>query len=226
MDEKPSSAPAGRDLAAIAGALVLPSLITWLYFFQAAEWDSTWQRSIFGVLKVVQFGFPIAWVLFMQGGAKGLRGEGARGISFRGLLEAVIFGAVIAAAMFVLYYGLLRNSDAILPAVVPIQKKIEGFGIDTVGKYAALSIFYSLCHSFLEEYYWRWFVFGQLRRQMNFPSAMFISAVGFMAHHVLVLGFYFGFSPGRRPSSQPQSPSAAPFGPGSTTATSRWSARG
>ena len=52
---------------------------------------------------------------------------------------------------------------------------------------------YALIHSFLEEYYWRWFVFDKLRDQL--PStgwAIFFSSIGFMAHHVIVVSFYFG----------------------------------
>ena len=56
-----------------------------------------------------------------------------------------------------------------------IRDKIAGFGIDSVWKYALLAVFYSLFHSLLEEYYWRWFVFRQLRhlcrcgRRSSFP---------------------------------------------------------
>jgi membrane protease YdiL (CAAX protease family) len=60
-------------------------------------------------------------------------------------------------------------------------------------KYVALAVFYSLAHSLLEEYYWRWFVFGQLRRLLPLWPAIVVSAVGFMAHHVLVLSLYFGW---------------------------------
>jgi membrane protease YdiL (CAAX protease family) len=42
-------------------------------------------------------------------------------------------------------------------------------------------------HSLFEEYYWRWFVFRQLRRLAPLWPAVVISALGFMAHHVIVL---------------------------------------
>ena len=29
-----------------------------------------------------------------------------------------------------------------------------------------MAVFYAVVHSFLEEYYWRWFFFGQMRRLM------------------------------------------------------------
>jgi membrane protease YdiL (CAAX protease family) len=57
-----------------------------------------------------------------------------------------------------------------------------------------VGVFYSLLHSLLEEYYWRWFVFGQLRRMAPVWIAIAISSLGFMAHHVIVLATYFGIA--------------------------------
>ncbi len=48
-----------------------------------------------------------------------------------------------------------------------------------------------LAHSLLEEYYWRWFVFGQLRRLTTFLPAAVVSSLAFMAHHVVILAVYF-----------------------------------
>jgi membrane protease YdiL (CAAX protease family) len=45
-------------------------------------------------------------------------------------------------------------------------------------------------HAFLEESYWRWFVFGQLRQFMAWPLAAGISGLAFALHHVIVLGSY------------------------------------
>jgi membrane protease YdiL (CAAX protease family) len=95
--------------------------------------------------------------------------------------------------MCLLYKGLLVPLGWMDVAVKPIRAKIEGFGVDTLWAYAALGVFYSLIHSFLEEYYWRWFVFAQLRRLVTVPMAVVISSLGFMAHHVLLLGTFFGW---------------------------------
>jgi membrane protease YdiL (CAAX protease family) len=96
--------------------------------------------------------------------------------------------------MAALYFGMLRSSELMSAASIQIREKTSGFGIHSVWKYAALGAFYSLCHSLLEEYYWRWFVFGQLKRAAPLDSAIVISSLGFMAHHVLLLGKFFGFA--------------------------------
>ena len=73
------------------------------------------------------------------------------------------------------------------------------FGDDflrTPAQFAAAGIFYALVHSLLEEYYWRWFVFGQLRRLLPLGQSTALASLAFAAHHWIVLGSYFGrFSP-------------------------------
>jgi membrane protease YdiL (CAAX protease family) len=180
--------PPTRDLVAVLVALVLPSLITWIYFFQVAGASASTQLVVFNMVKVIQFAFPLAWVLAVQKERVTLRPPHARGTGV-----GLAFGVVVFAATFALYLGVLRGSDLLIAASDEIVGKLQGWGIDRVWKYAALGIFYSLFHSLLEEYYWRWFVFGQLRRFASPGPAVLISSLGFMAHHVLVLGKFFGF---------------------------------
>jgi hypothetical protein len=75
-----------------------------------------------------------------------------------------------------------------------VRLKVTSAGITSPGKYVALGVFYSAAHSLMEEYYWRWFVFGRARHLLPQTSAIAISSLGFMAHHVIVLSVYFGWS--------------------------------
>jgi uncharacterized protein len=188
MHESSPTKTRPRDLAAVIVALVLPSAITWLYFFEAERFSSGAQLAIFNVVKLIQFAFPLVWVLAVQKGRVTLRPP-----HYGGVNAGLTFGSLVGAAMFALYLFALRGSDLLVAANEQILGKVLGMGIDTVWKYAALGLFYSLLHSLLEEYYWRWFVFGQLRRFMTPGPAIVISSLGFMAHHVLVLGKFFGF---------------------------------
>jgi membrane protease YdiL (CAAX protease family) len=183
-----SRPPRPRDLAAIIAALVLPSAITWIYFFGAETARAGVQLAVFNAVKVVQFVFPAIWVVIVQRQRLSLRPPSVRGVGV-----GLAFGAVVAAAIFGLYFGWLKTSPVFSHAAEEIREKVAGFGIDSPAKYAALGLFYSLCHSLLEEYYWRWFVFGQLRRWITLGPAIAVSSLGFMAHHVLVLGKFFGF---------------------------------
>jgi membrane protease YdiL (CAAX protease family) len=71
-----------------------------------------------------------------------------------------------------------------------LAEKLHGLGAETLGRFVLLAAFISLAHSFLEEYYWRWFVFGRLRQYMPLGAAMAVSSLAFMAHHVIVLSVY------------------------------------
>jgi membrane protease YdiL (CAAX protease family) len=58
----------------------------------------------------------------------------------------------------------------------------------------ALALYYSIVHSFLEEYYWRWFAFRLLRRFVATVPAVAVQGAAFAAHHLLVLGIFFGWN--------------------------------
>jgi membrane protease YdiL (CAAX protease family) len=188
--DAPQSRPTPADLIAVLVALVLPTAITWVYFFGAAGEAKGVQAAVYGAVKVLQFGLPIGWVWLVQRGRVTLRPPGGQGVGI-----GLAFGAAVAAGMVALYAVLLQQQSDLLAVAEPhIRAKVAGFGINSLWKYAALGAFYSLIHSLLEEYYWRWFVFGQLRRFGNVPIAAVVSGLGFMSHHVLVLGKFFGFA--------------------------------
>jgi membrane protease YdiL (CAAX protease family) len=90
-------------------------------------------------------------------------------------------------------YWLLSGTELMAGMQERVVEKVSGLGMSSVWKYAMLGVFYALVHSFLEEYYWRWFVYDMLKRFVNVPVANLISSLGFMAHHVVLLSVYFGW---------------------------------
>lgn len=178
-----------RDWFAVLFALVLPTFVTLVYFVWAEGLNETLQQLIYLVAKIVQFGFPVFWVVVVQ-----RHRPRPWPVSWAGVLLGVVFGLLVFAAGMAVYHGWLKSADFFVAAVGPIQEKIAGLGLDAAWKFAALGVFYSLCHSLMEEYYWRWFVFDQLKRLMPLWPAIVVSALGFMAHHVLVIGAFFGMA--------------------------------
>jgi len=176
-----------RDWLAVLFALVLPTFVTLAYFVWAEGLSEGLQQSIYLGAKIIQFGFPIFWVCLIQ-----RHRPRPWPISSRGTLLGLVFGLLVLVAALALYYGWLKSAEFFVAGLVPIQEKIVDLGLDAAWKFAALGLFYSLCHSLLEEYYWRWFVFDQLKRLVAVWAAIVISALGFMAHHVLVIGAFFG----------------------------------
>ncbi len=204
-------------------ALAVPTLFTWLYFVLAADLAAGAQQQIYLAVKVVQFAFPLVWVLTILREPlwqyrPRLRGD-AIGIG-------TLFSAAVVAAGWLLYSLVLRDSQLFADTSQSISDKLATFGIVTPRKYAALGLFYSLCHSLLEEYYWRWFVFGHLRLLTRFWPAAIASALFFACHHVIVLAVYFGATSPITWLFSARSRSAACSGPGYTSEVIRSSAPG
>jgi len=110
----------------------------------------------------------------------------------RGLLFSLLSGLAVVAALLLSWRPILAASPAFEQAPAAVAAKVASFGIDSGAKFFLLAAFYSVIHSFLEEYYWRWFVFGRLQRRLPFAAAAVVSAVAFTSHHVLVVGHFLG----------------------------------
>jgi membrane protease YdiL (CAAX protease family) len=181
----PGDLPGAATAAALVAAAVFPTFATWLYFVVLP--GGPWALTAYAVAKGLQFAFPLVWTLWGLRVPLRLRGAEAR----RDLLPGAISGAAILALLF----GLWKPLTA-LPALrgVPaaIAGKMDAFGIVSPGTFLLLAAFYSVVHSLLEEYYWRWFLFGGLRRRMPVGAALLLGSLAFMSHHVLVLGELLG----------------------------------
>ncbi len=171
------------QVAAIVFAMVFPSIGTWLYFVAFAGHSAV--GVVYAITKIVQFGFPLVWVLAME--RKRLRMQRP---DVRGMLVGVAFGITVLTAMLALYYGVLGDSSYTQQGRAPLIAKLNDFGANTPLGFLGLAVFYCLLHSFMEEYYWRWFVFGRLRQFTGLWTAIVVSSLGFMAHHVIVVSRY------------------------------------
>lgn len=182
----------GREVGVILFALLFPSVVTLLYFVVLAQAAPPIQQTAYALGKCVQFGLPAFWVFVVER-------EPLCWIrpTRSGLGVNLVFGAAVVGLMMVLYRVWLNPTGYLAPgspAGQAILEKVQGFGVGGVWRYAALGAFYAVIHSGLEEYYWRWFVFGQLRRIMPLGAALLASSVGFMLHHVILLGVYFDWA--------------------------------
>ena len=174
--------------------MVFPSLIAWVYFVLLAPPSSTeppgfLPLTIYAVGKIIQFSLPLFWMLGITQ-KRPILGQ----CHASGLWIAGGFGLAVAAATLTVYFGILRGSPILAQTPEKVREKVELFHAATPLSFIGLAIFLSAIHSFLEEYYWRWFMFGQLRDQIGSWFGGLVSSLGFMGHHVIVLGVYF---PGR-----------------------------
>lgn len=187
-----ASPPVNRHLAwtGVGIALLLPTIVTLAFFVYAPRYipDSQWPTYV--LMKCVEFAFPIAWVLWVLRERIQLWRPRWSGIAL-----GVAFGLLVAVTTWLVYHYLLSGTEDFREAVTKVRDKVQGFGIDRPWKFALFGAFYSLNHALLEEYYFRWFLFGQLRRLVPLWPAVFISGFGFMLHHVPILGVFFKWDP-------------------------------
>lgn len=189
MAQPRSHIAARAEAVAMLAALVVPTLVTWVYFVALAESPPGLQQAAYTVGKGIQFGFPAVWVLLVVRDRP--RWRWPRPLE---LVEGAAFGAAMFVAAMIVYHGWLKPGGTLESAGPAIARKVTRFGIEGLGAFVALGVFYSVVHAFLEEYYWRWFVFGRLEGLVGYGKAALVSSIGFTAHHVLVLSVYFGGS--------------------------------
>jgi uncharacterized protein len=178
-----------RDALALIWAMAFPSFMTWIYFVAAAGSGTQVNSAVliaYFAGKVIQFGFPAVYVGLTE--PRSLRPAWP---GFRGLAFGLTFGLIVGGAALALYYSVLKDSRVLQETPEKVLAKLREAGYASVSGFIGVACFISIVHSLLEEYYWRWFVFGWLKRHMGIRLAGVLASLAFMAHHVIVLAVYF-----------------------------------
>lgn len=185
-----------RDAAVLAFALAFPTFITWLYFIALADAPAALQQGAYAVGKLAQFALPVAYVFIWRRKMRPFaEWQGTKSTQrLRSFLVGGAFGLTVMIVGWFLYDWLLKPSGLLAAPQGQIEAKVQGMDLASPIAFIALALFYSICHAFLEEYYWRWFIYRESRGAMQQPVAIAVSSVGFMAHHVLVVATYFGWT--------------------------------
>jgi membrane protease YdiL (CAAX protease family) len=178
------------DVLALIFTMGYPSLMSWLEFvlLRGASRDGNLAIQLtFWLGKVVQFSFPIVYVWFRARNTIHIEPPNKRG-----MLVGIAFGLSVGAGALILYFGWLRSSPAFASTPRQVYNWLYEFNpfFTTFAGYLILAFTFALVHSFMEEYYWRWFVFGRLKALLPVVPAVILSSLAFMAHHVIVLNVY------------------------------------
>lgn len=163
--------------------MILPCLASLVYFVGAAGGAA---QVVYALTKLFTLVWPLIAVTIVLG-------ETFPKVSWRDNrhLQALIPGTLFGCAVVALMWGLLATPlgseiEASRPA---IAEKAESLGITQ--RYWAFALFLSVFHSAIEEYYWRWFVFGQLRHLLPPAPAHLAAGASFAAHHLVIASQYF-----------------------------------
>lgn len=186
--ETRSDPPGGQDLVfAVLPAMVVPLLGALIYFVAYA--DEPWARAVYTLVKIYTLVWPVlaTWLVLRE---RLPRPNLRDARHWRAVPLGLAFGLLVGA----LAVGLTLSplGEALFAFRSQVRAQVGQFGV--LDHYLAFSLFLSLAHSGLEEYYWRWFVFGTLRRLWSRHPAAAIAGVAFASHHVVVLSQYFSVS--------------------------------
>jgi membrane protease YdiL (CAAX protease family) len=183
----PLKPPRLATALAVAVALLFPTAMASVYFLALGGTGrhNLLQQIAYGAGKTFQFAIPLLFLVLVER----RRPEWQRP-NTSGLLLGVGFGVLVGALILGAWYAGLHSSRVAEQASARLRVKLAEFGITSGVEYLALCVFLCVAHSFLEEYYWRWFVFGRLRTLLPLWPAVVVSSLGFMAHHVLIVWAY------------------------------------
>lgn len=187
VDERmDASAPVGWP--ALVPALVVPLLGSLVYFVWMP--DGALGQIAYALTKLFTLAYPLVFLRAVGLGGLTRRrdGQGVRWPSWRSVvLAGVGSGLLIAglgAALMLTPLGELVGQGA-----AAASGKADALGFRD--HFILFALFLAVFHSGLEEYYWRFFVYGQLRRKCGGPMAHGLAALTFAAHHlVLTLQFF------------------------------------
>lgn len=178
-DVKPS-----RLWAVLFPAMLVPLAASVFYFVLFSEY--AFARVIYAGTKLFTVVWPLlAVLLVLKTGFPKLNLTDSR--HWKALPLGLLSGAAIVAAMFAAMASPV--GDVVTASAADIRKKAEELGI--LDHYWTFAIFLSVLHSLIEEYYWRWFVFGRLRLATGKCAAHLLAGAAFASHHVIVATQFF-----------------------------------
>jgi uncharacterized protein len=198
LSDPPSATPPKDErrllrIAFMVVAIFLPTLVTWVYFTLLASSPASFQKSAFSIGKSIQFSLPLIGLVLLGFWQVRFIG-GASQIQWRtSVLLGLVSGLAIGLSIYCVNRFVLMPFGLMDGPTVEIDEKLNEFGLNSLSLFIFMGVGYATVHSLMEEYYWRWFVFGNLSNVLSIRNAVFISAIGFMLHHVLVLARYFGW---------------------------------
>lgn len=181
---------ASRSACGLRWSLFLPALVVPFIFslFYFVLYPGTgFGNAFYTAHKVFLIVWPVVAGRLILGDRLALE-KGAHPRRLASLVPGILFGMVVVSAMVLLLH--LPVGEALLDANrEKIVQRIHDLGV--AEHFLLFAVFLSVIHSAMEEFYWRWFAFGQARKLMPTGLAHFVAATGFSLHHIVILSQFF-----------------------------------
>lgn len=173
-----------RTWFALVPAMLLPFALSLLYFVFMS--DNPVARVLYGGTKVFQLLWPVFcfWVIL---GTPLPKVRLRSGKTARSIPLALLSGGGIVLIMILLMQTPL--GEMVEGSSGEMESKARELGV--LEHYIPFALFLALVHSLLEEYYWRWFVYGRLREVTRPSAAHLLGGLSFALHHVVICSQFF-----------------------------------
>ncbi len=102
-------------------------------------------------------------------------------------IRSIIMGTIFAVLTVGVMFGLMQTGIGDVVRDNGHQVKDFTIKLGVLEHFWMFAIFLSFLHSYMEEFFWRWFVFGNLSRIMPAGGAILLAGVGFASHHIVIL---------------------------------------
>lgn len=172
--------------------MVVPLLGTLIYFVILP--GGAVSQVVYGATKFFTLVFPLGVYFLLE---RRWQREGVErsagwdwGKQVRALPVGVLTGLLIGGVMVGLF-ELSSMGDYVRRYSETVRGKAVGLGV--LEHYWLFGAFISVGHSLLEEYYWRWYVFGRLSGLVRPGWAYFLGSLAFAGHHYVLLGSFFSW---------------------------------
>src|SRR5437867_3357354 len=138
-----------RDWFALAFAVSAPSLMTWVEFAVLGEGEQVNPalQWLFGIGKVIQFAFPLLYVLLVEPSYLRLTKPTSRGLKL-----ALVMGLVVGAGALGLHFIWLKHTPLYSQTTPKLYRWLADYGLATPQGYIIMALLMALVHAFLEEY--------------------------------------------------------------------------
>lgn len=180
MTAAPALPPKRVLWLALAPAALVPCLASLLYFVLLN--GTLFGKALYGSTKLFILLWPLLAMRTILPAPRARSGWNVRG-HLKALPLGVLAGVGVAGS---LWLALLTPIGAVVSqSAASMRAQAAAMGI--LDHYWTFALVLAIVNSLVEEYYWRWFLYGRLRTALGvFPSVMLASAA-FALHHVVVM---------------------------------------
>jgi membrane protease YdiL (CAAX protease family) len=178
-------AKALRKWVVLGPAMFVPCMGSVVYFVLFSEY--AFARVVYAAVKAFTVAWPvicICLILHEHFPRPEIPAPKYRRALALGLLSGIVIAALMLSSMRTPLLHVVESGS------MNIRTKTAELGI--LQYYSIYALLISLINSLVEEYYWRWFLYGRLRGLVRIHWAHILAGIAFASHHTVVTTHYFG----------------------------------